>query len=123
MRYMMFVMGNDDYQAGKPPSPELMMEIGKLAAEAERAGKMVMNAGLKPKATRITLRNGRRKVVDGPFAETKELIGGFAIFDFASHEEAIQEAQRFVDAHERCGIKEFLMEIRPMFGPEDFAPR
>ena len=123
MRYMMFVMGNDDYQAGKPPSPQLMAEIGKLAEEAQRSGKLVMTEGLKPGATRITLKKGKRQVTDGPFAETKEMIGGFAIFDLASHEEALEHAQRFVDAHERCGVKDFLMEIRPMFGPEDFGAR
>ena len=121
MRYMMFVMGNDDYEAGKPPSPQLMAEVGKLAAEAQRSGKMVISAGLKPTATRIALKDGRRKVMDGPFAETKELVGGFAIFELASHEEAMREAQRFVDVHERCGVKDFLMEIRPVFGPEDLA--
>jgi hypothetical protein len=98
MRYMMFVMGNSDYQAGKPPSPQLMAEIGKLAEEATRSGKMLMSEGLRPTATRI--------------------------FEVASHEEALQHAQRFVDAHERCGVNDFMMEIRPMFGPEDFgSPR
>ena len=123
MRYLMMVLGNDDYQAGKPPSPQLMQEIGKLAAEAQQAGTMVMSEGLKPRATRIRLVGGERQVTDGPFTETKELIGGFAVFELASDEEALAQAQRFVDAHVRCGVKDFAMEIRPMYGPEDFAGR
>ena len=123
MRYMMFVMGNDDYQAGKPPSPQLMGEIGKLSEEATRAGKLISSDGLKPAVTRIRLVKGKRHVTDGPFTETKELIGGIAVFDLASKEEALEYAQRFVDAHERCGIKDFEMHIRPMYGPEDFGGR
>jgi len=115
MRYMMFVMGNDDYQAGKPPSPQLMAEIGKLSEEAMKAGKLVSSEGLKPAVTRVRLAKGKRHVTDGPFTETKELIGGFAILDLASKEEALEYAQRFVDAHERCGVKDFEMQIRPMY--------
>jgi hypothetical protein len=122
MRFMMLVMGNDDYQAGKPPSPQLMMEIGKLSAEATKAGKLIASEGLKPRATRIKMTNGKRLVTDGPYTETKEMIGGYAVFELASHEEAMAYAQRFADAHERCGVKDFEMEIRPMYGPEDFTP-
>jgi len=115
MKFLMLVMGNDDYQAGKPPSPALMAAIGKLAAEASAAGKLLLSEGLKPVATRIRMSKGRRQVIDGPFAETKELIGGFAIFELASQEEAMEYAQRFVDAHEQAGVKDFEMEIRPMY--------
>ena len=121
MKYMMMVMGNDDYQAGRPPSPALMAAIGELSAEARRSGKLVASEGLKPSATRIRLRKGKRIVVDGPFAETKELVGGFAIFEVASREEAMALAERFVDAHATAGVKEFDMEIRPVFGPDDFG--
>ena len=121
MRFMMMVMGNDDYQAGKPPSPALMAAIEKLSIEARAAGKLLSSEGLKPGAIRIRLRNGKRSMVDGPFAETKEVIGGYAIFELASKEEALVYAQRFVDAHVEAGVKNFEMEIRPMFGPEDFA--
>jgi hypothetical protein len=121
MRYMMLVMGNADYQAGKPPSPALMAEIGKLSEEARRSGKLVMSEGLKPRETRIRLVKGKRQVTDGPFTETKEMIGGFAIFELASDAEALAAAQQFVDAHARCGLTDFEMLIRPMYGPEDFA--
>ena len=53
--------------------------------------------------------------MDGPFGETKELIGGFAIFDVASKEEALEHAHKFVDVHVKCGVTEFEMDIRPMF--------
>jgi hypothetical protein len=121
MKFMMFVMGNDDYQSGKPPSPALMAAIEKLAVEARAAGKLLSSEGLKPQATRIRLTNGRRHVIDGPFTETKELVGGYAIFEVESKEEAMRHAQRFVDAHVEAGVRNFEMELRPMFGPEDFG--
>ena len=121
MRDMMMVKANSDYEAGKPPNPALMAEIGKLAQDAVVAGKMISTGGLAPSraSTRITLRKGKRSVVDGPFGETKELIGGYAIFELASKEEALEYAHRFVDAHVRAGVSDFEMDIRPMFGPED----
>jgi len=115
MKFLMLVMGNDDYQAGKPPSPALMAAIEKLGREARAAGKLVLSEGLKPVATRIRMAKGRRQVIDGPFAETKELIGGFAILELASQEEAMEYAQRFADAHEQAGVKDFEMVIRPMY--------
>ena len=117
MRYMMMVKANSDYEAGQPPSPALMAEIGKLSEEAMKAGKLVSMGGLAPSSasTRITLRKGKRSVVDGPFGETKELIGGFAIFEVASKEEALRYANQFVDAHVKCGVTDFEMDIRPMF--------
>ena len=121
MKYMMMVMGNDDYQAGRPPSPALMAAINKLSEEARQSGKLLASHGLKPSATRISLRKGKRFVIDGPFAETKELVGGFAIFEVASREEALALAERFADVHAAAGVKEFKMEIRPLFGPDDFG--
>jgi hypothetical protein len=82
---------------------------------------MLASEGLKPAATRIRLAKGKRQVIDGPFAETKELIGGFALFEVASKEEAMALAQRFVDAHVKAGVDNFEMEIRPLYGPEDFG--
>ena len=119
MRFMMMVMGNDDYQAGKPPSPALMAAIDKLAAEGRASGKLLSAEGLAPSQTRIKLVNGKRQVIDGPFAETKELIGGIAIIEAASKDEALAHAQRFVDAHAEAGIENFEMVIRPMYGGPD----
>jgi hypothetical protein len=123
MRFMMLVKGNDDYEAGRPPSPKLMAAIGELARRAQLEGKMVMSEGLKPSSasTKIRLDKGRKIVTDGPFAETKEVIGGFAIFELASRAEALEMANRFAQAHLDAGVLDFEMEIRPLFGPEDFS--
>jgi hypothetical protein len=123
MKYMMIAMGNADYEAGKPPSPELMQAIGELAEKAVRAGKLVFQAGLQPTRAgwRMGLAKGKRYAVDGPFAETKEVIGGFAIFECASREEAMTFAQDFVDTHARCGIRDMGLEVRPLYGPGDMG--
>jgi hypothetical protein len=120
---MMMVKADKDYEAGRPPSPALMAAIGVLSEEARKTGKLLASEGLKPSSagTRIRLANGKRAVIDGPFAETKELIGGFAIFEVASKQEALDLAQRFVDAHVNVGITDFEMEVRPLYGPEDFG--
>jgi hypothetical protein len=67
---------------------------------------------------RLKYSAGKLAVTDGPFVETKELIGGFAILEAKSKEEALQLANRAVDVHIKAGITDFEMEIRPMFGPE-----
>lgn len=123
MRFMMLVKGNSDYEAGRPPSPQLMAAIGQLRERMERAGKLILTGGLKPSSVSIKARldNGRKSFIDGPFAETKEVIGGFAIFELASREEALAMADEFVEAHRKAGVTDFEMEIRPMFGPEDFG--
>ena len=123
MRYMMMVKADKDYEAGRPPNPLLMAAIGKLAEEGRKSGKMLASEGLKPSfaGTRIRLSGGKRLVIDGPFAETKELIGGFAIFEVASKEEAMTLAQQFVDAHVDAGVSDFEMEMRPLFGPDEFG--
>ena len=73
-------------------------------------------------SVKVRLANGKRTAVDGPFAETKELIGGFAIFEVASKQEALDLAQRFIDAHVNAGVTaDFEMEMRLLYGPEDFG--
>jgi hypothetical protein len=123
MRFMMLVKGNDDYEAGRPPSPQLMAAIAEMGERARRSGKMVMSEGLKPSSAsmKVRLDKGRKSVIDGPFAETKEVIGGFAIFELASKEEAVAMASEFAEAHLKAGVMDFEVEIRPMFGPEDFG--
>jgi hypothetical protein len=119
MRFMMLVKGNSDYEAGKPPNPQLMATLHEMGERATKSGKMILSGGLAPSAqsTKVRLDRGRKSVIDGPFAEAKELVGGFAIFEVASKAEALQLAHEFVDAHLKAGITEFEMEIRPMFGP------
>lgn len=123
MRYMMMIKATKDYEAGLPPNPELMAGMGRLTEEMTRAGVLLASEGLQPssKGTRIQYSGGRRIVTDGPFAETRELIGGYAILKVKSKEEAMQLADRVVDIHIKAGTTEFEMEMRPLFNPEDFG--
>src|SRR4029079_13344158 len=81
MRYMMMVKADANYEAGMPPDPALMEKMGAYTEEMMKAGVVLMTGGLGPSATgaRIDVGGRRVRVTDGPFAETKELIGGFAI--------------------------------------------
>jgi len=124
MRFMMMIKCTKDFEAGIPPSPELMAGMGKLTAEMMQAGVVLASEGLQPssRGARIKYSGGKRIVIDGPFAETKELIGGYAIVQAKSKQEAIELANRVVDVHVKAGIAEVEMEIRPLFDPADFAP-
>ena len=116
---MMLVKANKDFEAGAPPNPELMAAVAKLADEATARGVMVTSGGLLPSSqgVRIRVARGKTSVIDGPFAETKELVGGFAIFDLESKEEAIESGRRFMQLHaDILGPSyEGELEIRPMF--------
>ena len=119
MRFMMIVKANRDSEAGVPPNPELIAAIAKMSEEATQRGTMVSSGGLLPSSqgARIRVAGGKTSVVDGPFAETKELVGGFAIFDLQSKEEAVQAGTRFMQAHADIlgSAYEGELEIRPMF--------
>jgi hypothetical protein len=121
---MMMIKATSDYEAGMPPDPQLMAGMGKLTEEMTKAGVLLASEGLQPssKGTRIRYSGGKRVVTDGPFAETRELIGGYAILQTKSKEEAIQLANRVVDVHIKAGIAEFELEMRPLFDPADFGP-
>ena len=111
--------------AQKPVSPpkKLMDEMAKLSDEAVKDGTMVSNGGLAPTAvsSRVRLSGGKVTVIDGPFAEAKEIIGGFAILDLKSKEEAIAGAKRFMELHrEHWPGWEGETEVRQIFGPEEF---
>ncbi len=121
MRFMMLVK-----HAGKsgPPPRELMEEIEKLREEAVKAGTFIESGGLAPiaQSTRVQLSGGQLAVTDGPFAETKEVVGGYAVFELKSKEEAIEGAVRFMELHRKHWPGwEGETEIRQIFGPEDFA--
>jgi len=85
MQYLMLIKiaNNADYEAGKPPPPELEAAMGKLMGEWSKAGAMVSAAGLRPtsQGARLRLNAGKLDVIDGPFAETKEVVGGFFVLD------------------------------------------
>jgi hypothetical protein len=123
MRFMMLVKANKDYEAGMPPNPELMAAIGKLSEEGMKSGLLVSNGGLLPssKGARIRVAGGKLTVNDGPFAETKELIGGFAILEAKSKEDAIEQGSRFMQIHaDILGPSyEGELEVRQMFDPAD----
>lgn len=100
MRFLITVKGAEGQ--GMPPT-EMIEAVEKLADEASKNGSMVMRGGLYPaaQAVRIRVTGGKVTVTDGPFAEAKEVVGGFAIFQFKSREEAIESAKEMVDLHRR----------------------
>jgi len=119
MRYMMMIKSCSDHEAGIPPKPELMAAMGKLTEEMMKAGVVLATGGLQPSSQGARLRYsaGKRTLIDGPFTEAKELIGGYAIVQAQSRDEAIQLANRVVEVHIQAGVPEFEMEIRPLFDP------
>jgi hypothetical protein len=98
---MMIVKADKNYEAGAPPPPELMAAIGKLSEEMINAGILLDLGGLLPssKGARINVKEGKLIVTDGPFSEAKELIGGYAILQVKSKEEAIERGRRFMQVH------------------------
>lgn len=123
MRYLMIVKATKDSEAGLPPDPALMEAIGRLAEQEMRAGQLIDMGGLAPSSmgTRIRVGGGKLSVTDGPFAETKELIGGYAIFELPSKEAAIEAGRRFMALHaEVLGPGyEGELEVRQLFGAND----
>lgn len=103
MQFMMIIKGDKDYEAGRPPDPRLMAAIGKHTEEMIKAGVVVSTAGLEPSSKGAILRasKGTVSVTDGPFAEAKELIGGFAIIRAESKEEAIRLGTEFLALHQQ----------------------
>jgi hypothetical protein len=100
-----------------PPPQRLMEEIAKLAEREIKAGAMIDTGGLMPLAVgaRVRLAGGRVDVIDGPFAESKEVVGGYAIFEFKSREEALASAVEFMTLHKDYGEGwEGECEMRPM---------
>lgn len=121
MKFMMIVKANKDSEAGKMPSEELLSAMGKYNEELMRAGVLLDLGGLQPssKGLRIRFSGGKRKLIDGPFAETKELIAGYWIIQVKSREEALEWAKK-VPAPFGEG-QDGEIEIRPFFELEDFA--
>jgi len=108
---------NQNPEAGAAPSPELMAEMGKFIEEATKAGMVVTTGALQPTGTRLQLTGGKFTVTDGPFIEVKELMGGFAVIQAKSLEEAIEWCKRF-----RTIVGDGESEIVRIFGPDDFGP-
>jgi hypothetical protein len=119
MRFMVLIKANKDSEAGVLPSKELLTEMGKFNEELVKAGVMLAGEGLHPssKGARVKFSGGKRTVTDGPFAETKELIAGFWLWQVKSKEEAIEWVKRCPNP---MGV-EGEVEIRQVFEAEDFG--
>jgi len=120
MRVMVMVKATKNSEAGVMPSEKLLADMGKFNEELVKAGIMLAGDGLHPssKGKRVRFSGGKKTVIDGPFAETKELVAGFWIWQVKSMEEAIEWVRR-------CPApmpgEESEIEIRPVFDPEDFG--
>jgi hypothetical protein len=125
IRYLGMVKADKDTEAGVLPDEKLLAAMGAFMEEGVKSGVFLSGDGLQPssKGARVRFSGSKRVVIDGPFAETKELVGGFAILQFASKAEAIEWTKRFVqvDAPGRLS-GESECEIRPFFEFEDFSP-
>jgi len=122
MRFMILVKASKDSEAGKMPSEELLSAMGKYNEELMKAGVLLDFAGLQPssKGARIKFSGGQRRVLDGPFPESKELIAGYWIIQVKSREEAIEWAKRVPNPQGEG--KEGEIEIRQFFELDDFGP-
>jgi hypothetical protein len=119
MRFMIIVKATKDSEAGVMPDEKLLTEMGKYNEELVRAGVMLAGEGLHPssKGARVRFSGAQRTVIDGPFAETKELIAGFWLWQVKSMEEAIEWVKRCPNP--MPGESE--IEIRQVFEAEDFG--
>lgn len=120
MRFMILVKASADSEAGVMPSPELLTAMGKYNEELVKAGVLLAGEGLHPssKGARVRFSGEKRTVIDGPFAETKELVAGFWLFQVRSREEAIEWVKR---APNPMPGTEAEIEIRQVFEAEDFG--
>jgi hypothetical protein len=119
MRFMVIVKATQDSEAGVMPSEKLLTEMGQFNEELVKAGVMLAGEGLHPsaKGARVRFSGTKRTVIDGPFAETKELIAGFWLWQVKSKEEAIEWVKRCPNPFD--GESE--VEIRQVFEAEDFG--
>ena len=120
MRFMILVKANKDTEAGVLPSEQLLAEMGNFNEELVKAGVLLAGEGLQPssKGARVKFSGSKRTVIDGPFAEVKELIAGFWLIDVKSKEQAIEWDKRIPNP---TG-EESEIEIRQVFEAEDFGP-
>lgn len=119
MKVMVIVKASKDSEAGVMPSEQLLREMGQFNEELVKAGVMLAGDGLHPssKGVRVRFSGKNRSVTDGPFAETKELIAGYWIWQVKSMEEAVAWLKRCPNPMNEDGE----VEIRPIFSPEDFG--
>ncbi len=119
MRFMMLVKADKDYERGAPPAPALMEAIGALGQEMVKSGNMLEMGGLAPTSAGalVNFENGAIRVTDGPFAESKEVIGGYAVMQAKSKAAAIELARRFLQVHADVLGKSYKgqVEVRQLF--------
>ena len=119
MRFMILVKATKDSEAGVMPSEQLLADMGKFNEELVKAGVMLAGEGLHPtsKGARVRFSGSQRTVIDGPFAETKELIAGYWLWQCKSKEEAIEWVKRCPNPYNEDGE----VEIRQLFETKDFG--
>jgi hypothetical protein len=119
MRVMVLIKADEDSEAGEMPSQELLEQMTDFNEELVKAGVMLAGDGLHPssKGVRVAFEGGEHKVIDGPFAETKELLAGYWVWQVKSLDEAIEWVKRLPSGEfERAAV-----EIRPVFEADDFG--
>jgi hypothetical protein len=122
MRFMIIVKATKDSEAGVMPEEKLFADMASYHEELQKAGMLLDGSGLQPssKGWRIKYSKGKRTVVDGPFAETKELVAGYTLIQAKSREEALEWTKRFPNP--AIGGKDGEIEVRQLFELEDFEP-
>ena len=120
MRFIVMVKATKDSEAGVMPDTKLLEDMGKFNEQLVKAGVMLAGEGLHPssKGVRVRFDGDSRTVIDGPFAETKELVAGFWLWQVKSREEAIEWVKRCPNPHAGEGV----IEIRQVFEAADFGP-
>ena len=122
MRFMMLLKHAEKF-SGLPPK-ELLEAVEKLSQDPKNGGTVLSSGGLAPRAatTRVRLSHGKVPATDGPFAETKEVIGGYAVMEFGSKQAAVDGATHYMELHRKYWPGwEGETEVRQIFSPEDFA--
>jgi hypothetical protein len=123
MRFLMLVKHGEN--PGTPPK-EFLDAMTKLGENAAKSGTMIASGGLVPisKSTRVRLSRGQVSAIDGPYTEAKEVVGGFAMFELKSQQEALEGAMNFMELHKKYWPGwEGETEIRQVLGPEAFGPK
>jgi hypothetical protein len=123
MRFLMLVKHGEN---PGPPPKEFLEAMAKLGEDAVKSGTMIASGGLVPisKSTRVRLSRGQVTAVDGPYTEAKEVVGGFAMFELKSKQEAIEGAMNFMELHKKYWPGwEGETEIRELIGPEAFEQK
>ena len=121
MRVMVIIKATEQSERGEMPSEKLLTEMTTFNEELVKAGVMLAGDGLHPsaKGVRVAFKGGERKVIDGPFAETKELLAGYWIWEVKSLDEAVEWVKRIPAPDDDAD--EAIVEIRPVFEAEDFG--